>query len=270
MNKIIQGDCIEEMRELEEDSVDLVFTSPPYYNAKREVCSFENYEEYKELLRDAFKECLRIVKDGKFVVVNVSPILIPRENRQDSSTRIAIPFDLHFIMSNLGYEFIDDIIWKKPSGAGWATSRGRRFSEDRNPMQYKCVPVTEYLLVYRTPSDKLIDEYISNKSEKELENSKIGRDYQETNIWKINTETNSDHPTPFPVELSDRVVKYYSFVNDTVLDPFCGSGTTLISAKKNKRKYIGIELSEEYISISEERLLNVEIVEDEKNSIFDY
>lgn len=90
-------------------------------------------------------------------MMNVSPVLIRRANRNQASKRIAVPFDMHRLFIEQGYDFIDDIIWEQPEGAGWATGRGRRFAADRNPLQYKPVPVTEYILVYRKHTDKLID-----------------------------------------------------------------------------------------------------------------
>jgi DNA modification methylase len=80
--------------------------------------------------------------------------LIRRANRNEASKRIAVPFDMHRIFCEEGFDFIDDIHWVKPEGAGWATGRGRRFAADRQPLQYKAVPVTEYVLVYRKHTDK--------------------------------------------------------------------------------------------------------------------
>ena len=72
--------------------------------------------------------------------------------------------------------------------------------------------------------------------------SLVGDGYERTNVWEINPETKSKHSAPFPLELSDKVVKYYSYVGDLVLDPFLGSGTTLLSCKKNNRRGIGFEI----------------------------
>lgn len=102
-------------------------------------------------------ECHRVLKEGRFFVINISPVLIRRANRNEASKRIAVPFDFYQLFTNEEFEFIDDIIWAKPEGAGWATGRGRRFAADRTPLQYKPVPVTEYVLVYRKKTDKLID-----------------------------------------------------------------------------------------------------------------
>src|SRR5690606_7178320 len=131
-----------------------------------------------------------------------------RAIRNESSKRIAVPFDLHRICTEECFDFIDDIIWLKPEGAGWATGRGRRFAADRNPLQYKAVPVTEYVMVYRKKSDLLIDWFIRNHPDREIiQNSKVSNDYEKTNIWRIQPKTYSKHPAPFPNELAEKVIK---------------------------------------------------------------
>ena len=85
-------------------------------------------------------------------------------------------------------------------------------------------------------------------------NSKVDDGYERTNVWKINPETKSKHPAPYPETLVDNLIKYYSFVGDLVLDPFIGSGTTCISAFKLNRKSIGFEIHKEYIEIFENRI----------------
>ena len=102
------------------------------------------------------------MSEGRFLVVNTSPILIQRENRNSSSKRIPITYDIHPIITECGFDFIDDIVWVKPEGAGWNSGRGRRFAADRQPLQYKTVPVTENVIVYRKQTDRLIDWNIRN------------------------------------------------------------------------------------------------------------
>jgi hypothetical protein len=136
------GDCVELIDNMPAASVDLVFTSPPYFNARPEYSEYEEYEQYLLKMRQVIKRIHRVLNEGRFFVINVAPILLRRANRNESSKRIAVPFDLHRIFIEEGYDFIDDIIWVKPDGAGWATGRGRRFAADRNPLQYKAVPVT--------------------------------------------------------------------------------------------------------------------------------
>jgi DNA modification methylase len=133
--------------------------------------------------------------------MNVAPVLVRRARRSKSSKRIAVPFDVHRLFVEEGFDFIDDIIWVKPEGAGWATGRGRRFATDRNPLQYKAVPVTEYILVYRKHTDLLIDWHIRNHPDKKIvEASKIPDDYERTNVWKIHPASHPDHPAVFPLE----------------------------------------------------------------------
>jgi DNA modification methylase len=181
--------------------------------------------------------------------MNVSPVLIPRRKRTESSKRVPVHFDMHRLFIEEGFRFMDDIIWKKPEGAGWATGRGRRFSADRNPMQYKPVPVTEHLLVYRKKSDRLIDWNIKANPEPEVvEESKIEDGYEVTDVWEIKPEHDKRHDAVFPVELAERVVKYYSFKNGVVLDPFAGIGTTGKAAHRLGRRFALIEKEKKYVN----------------------
>ncbi|MCP4439606.1 MAG: site-specific DNA-methyltransferase, partial [Aureispira sp.] len=222
-NTVILGDCITELKKLPKDSVNLVFTSPPYYNAKPEYSEYSTYNEYLELMRRVIKSCSRVLSEGRFFVLNISPVLIRRASRSESSKRIAVPFDFHRLFIEEGFEFMDDIHWVKPDGAGWSFGRGRRFAADRNPLQYKPVPVTEYVLVYRKKTDRLIDWNIRNHhSDEDVNNSKVDDGYETTNLWRINPSRSKHHPATFPVELANKVISYYSFVNDVILDPFGG------------------------------------------------
>lgn len=247
-NTIILGDSEPMLLELPAGSVDLIFTSPPYYNARPEYTDYLGYEEYLLKLRKIIQNSHHVLSEGRFFVINVSPVLIRRTNRNEASTRIAVPFDVHQIFVNEGFDFIDDIIWEKPEGAGWATGRGRRFAADRNPLQYKPVPVTEYILVYRKKTEKLIDWNIrAHPHREQVRESKIGEEYERTNIWRIKPAYDKRHPAIFPLELSEKVISYYSFKNDVVLDPFAGIGTTAIAAIKLKRRFVMIEENPEYV-----------------------
>ena len=247
-NTIILGDSESMLLELPAGSVDLVFTSPPYYNARPEYTDYITYEEYLLKLKKIIQNCHHVLSEGRFFVMNVSPVLVRRANRSEASKRIAVPFDVHQLFVSEGFDFIDDIIWVKPEGAGWATGRGRRFAADRNPLQYKSVPVTEYVLVYRKKTDKLIDWSIKAHPQQDLvKESRIPDDYERTNIWKIKPAHDKRHPAVFPLELAQKVISYYSFKNDVVLDPFAGIGTTAIAAIKLKRRFVMIEENPEYV-----------------------
>ncbi len=249
-NTIALGDCEEVLQDLPAGSVDLVFTSPPYYNARPEYTDYVTYEEYLLKMRKVLQQIHRVLAEGRFFVMNIAPVLIRRAKRSEASRRIAVPFDMHRLFVEESYDFIDDILWEKPEGAGWATGRGRRFAADRNPLQYKPVPVTEYILVYRKHTDKLIDWNIRAHPRPDwVKASAIGDDYERTNIWRIKPTYDKRHPAIFPVELAERVITYYSFKQDVVLDPFAGIGTVGRAAAKLERRFVLIEQNPEYVEI---------------------
>jgi DNA modification methylase len=246
-NKVILGNCIDVLEEYPPDTAQLVFTSPPYYNAKPEYSEFVDYQEYLDFMRKVIIRIHPILSEGRFFVVNVSPVLIRRVGRNSSSKRIPIPFDLHRIFETAGYDFIDDIIWVKPEGAGWNLGRGRRFRADRQPLQYKPVPITEYILVYRKRTDKLIDWNLRKHHDRKLvEESKVNGDYDVTNLWRIHPAHSKVHPAVFPIELAKKVITYYSFKGDMVVDPFAGIGTVGEAAYQLERRFLLIDNEPKY------------------------
>jgi len=256
-NTVAQGDAEIVLQDMAANSVDLIFTSPPYYNARPEYSDYVSYEEYLLKMRKIIQNCHRVLNEGRFFIMNISPVLIRRASRSEASRRIAVPFDIHRIFVEEGFDFVDDIIWVKPEGAGWATGRGRRFAADRNPLQYKPVPVTEYLLVYRKHTDKLIDWNIRSYPDQEIvKQSKIEDNYETTNIWRIKPAHNKRHPAIFPLELAEKVIKYYSFRTDVVLDPFAGIGTLGKAAIKLGRRFVLIELDGKYIEVIKKEAKN--------------
>ncbi len=256
-NTIALGDSERVLQDFPEESVDLIFTSPPYYNARPEYKDYVTYEEYLLKMRKVIRACHRVLNEGRFFVMNISPVLVRRASRSESSRRIAVPFDMHRLFIEEGFDFIDDIHWVKPEGAGWATGRGRRFAADRNPLQYEPVPVTEYLLVYRKHTDRLIDWNIRTHPNQELvAASKIGDDYERTNIWQITPSHDKEHPAVFPEELAEKVITYYSFTDDVVLDPFAGSGTVGLAATKLSRRFVLIEKEARFIDLIRARAVN--------------
>ena len=249
-SRLVLGDATDVLTQYPPDSVQLVFTSPPYFNAKPEVHESEDYQDYLGLLRDVFQGCHDVLSQGRFLVVNSSPVLIRRASRKAASRRLPIPFDIHAILDRIGFEFIDDIIWEKPEGAGWNIGRGRRFAADRQPLQYKAVTVTENITVYRKRTDKLIDWNIRHHPDPDaVKASRIQENYERTNIWRIHPAHHKSHPCVFPEALAERVIRYYSFQGDMVLDPFAGTGTTGRVAGALNRRFLMIENSPVYFDL---------------------
>jgi DNA modification methylase len=245
-NTVICGDCLVELDALPGQSVDLVCTSPPYFNARPELGRYETYAAYLGFLEAAVRKIARVLVDGRVLVCNTSPVLVARASRSDESRRLAIPFDLHARILDAGFDFVDDITWVKPEGAG--VGRGRRFANDRNPLAYKPTPVTEYLLVYRKRSGRLVDWFLRHHPDRALvEASKVRGEYERTNVWTIGPSRSREHPATFPVALAERVIRYYSFRHDVVLDPFAGIGTTATAALNLGRRFCLVEKERRYL-----------------------
>lgn len=251
INEILHGDCKDVLKTLDSQSVHLTCTSPPYYNAKS-YSVWPNYESYLDFLRDVFKEVFRVTKDGRMCAINVSPVIQARESRSKESSRLAIPFHMFSIMEEMGWKYIDDIVWVKPEGS--ALNRNGGFYQHRKPVAYKPNLVTESILIFQKPCDFLIDKIVRSYSGETLDRSLVSNGYERSNVWKINPETVSKHLAPFPKKLSDNIVSYYSYVDDLVLDPFMGSGTTAVSCLDLERKYVGIEIHQEYIDMAQKRI----------------
>lgn len=244
-NSIICDDICHFLSTAPDNAVHLTFTSPPYYNA-RDYSFYQSYDHYLDFLEGVFKEVHRITAEGRFFVLNTSPVITPRFNRKYSSRRYAIPFDIHGRLLKMGWEFIDDIIWVKPEGA--AINRNGNFYQNRRPMVYKPNVVTEYVMVYRKKSKHLIGEAIKLYDKDIVEDSKIEDGYERSNVWHINPANDSVHSAVFPIELCDRVIKYYSYIGDLVFDPFAGIGTLGRSAHALSRDFLLVEKEIQYIN----------------------
>lgn len=115
-NTVVLGDVREVLKHVPDESVHLTFTSPPYYNA-RDYSIYISYQAYLDFLDEVFRAVHRVTKEGRFLIVNTSPVIIPRVSRAHASKRYPIPFDLHARLVQAGWEFIDDIIWLKPESS---------------------------------------------------------------------------------------------------------------------------------------------------------
>lgn len=256
--EIIKGDCLEVMRSLNDDEFILAFTSPPYHNAinydehleklqgkvKRWERNEISYDEYKSFLVDRFTELLRIIKPGGHNVVNISPVAW-------DGKRIPLPFHLVNWMEEIGWKFKEDIIWEKP------IARDRRSGvliQHPYPGYYYPSLVAEYVLVFQKPgsSKKKQNIYWFRSKEDKKENEINLSDYQgekSKNVWKIRPLAPQEnmHPCPFPLELAERVIEFYSYRDDKVIDIFTGSGQTNIAAEKLGRRHVGIETRQDYV-----------------------
>jgi site-specific DNA-methyltransferase (adenine-specific) len=266
--EIIQGDCLDVMETIVDDSIILAFTSPPYHNAvnyEEHIKKLEgkikywerkevSYDFYRTFLIDRFKELYRIIKPGGHNVVNISPV-------GWNGVRVPLPFHFTVWMEEIGWQFKEDIIWEKEIAKD---KRSGVLMQHPYPGYYYPSLVAEYVLVFQKPAGKKEQNNIYHfRSPKEKQANKLDMgDYQEEvskNVWKIPPVAPQQnlHPCPFPEELAERIIQFYSYKNDTVIDIFTGSGQTNIAAEKLGRRHIGIETQEKYIQYAIERLKQV-------------
>lgn len=243
-NVIVHADVRDVLGAVADESIHLTFTSPPYYNA-RDYTLYESYEAYLQFLTHIFREVHRITKEGRFFVLNTSPVIVPRMSRAHSSKRYAIPFDIHPMLTQIGWEFIEDIIWVKPERT--AKNRNGGFFQHRKPLGYKANSVSEYVMVYRKKTDKLIDWNMRQYDEETVEGSLVKGDYEKTNVWHIHPASDKVHPAIFPTDLATRIIQFYSFKGDIVFDPFGGIGTVGVAALMLERFFLLAEQEEKYV-----------------------
>ena len=250
-NTVVLGDVRKIIKLIDDQSIHLTFTSPPYYNA-RDYSIYNSYQDYLDFLTEVFQEVHRITKEGRFLVVNTSPIIIPRVSRSHASKRYPIPFDLNTRLLEIGWEFIDDIIWLKPESS--VKNRNGGFRQHRKPLAYKPNVITEYVMVYRKKSNKLLDWNLNQYESEIVEKSKVSGGYESSNVWKIDPTFDQVHSAVFPIELANRIIKFYSYQEDLIFDPFGGSGTVGRSASFLNRYFFMTEKETKYVERMKEDL----------------
>ena len=227
----------EQMTEIPNGSIHLMVTSPPY-NAKKEYDDDLSLADYRELLRAVFAETYRTLVTGGRACINIANL----------GRKPYIPLHNYIIedMLEIGYYMRGELIWAKGSSAGSSTAWGSWMSA-ANPVLRD---VHEYILVFSkdTFSRKHNGKPNSIRKEDFLEWTK--------SVWTFSAVSarSIGHPAPFPEELPNRLIQLYTFEGDIVLDPFCGSGTTCLSALKAGRHYIGYDVEEKYIALANERI----------------
>jgi site-specific DNA-methyltransferase (adenine-specific) len=226
----------EKMSELPDNSVAMMITSPPY-NVGKDYDKDLSIEDYLSLLKRVFLETYRVLEPGGRACINIA----------NSGRKPYIPLSHHIssIMTEIGYLMRGEIIWIKADGANGSCAWGS-FCSASNPALRD---VHEYILIYSKSDFK---KAYSGKSTVLKEN--FMRDT--LSVWRFNPESASKigHPAPFPLELPQRLINLYSYEGDLIIDPFMGSGTTCIAAKRLSRDYVGYDIEESYCKIAMNRL----------------
>lgn len=243
VNKIICADSLKILKKMPDNSVDIIITSPPY-NFEMKYDNYKDkkgWEKYFSFLNDIWKECYRVLKKGGRICINVQPLFSEY-------------MPTHHIISkqllDLGFLWKAEILWDKHNYNAKYTAWGSWKSASMPYLKY----TWEFIEVFCKDSQK--------KEKTNGEVSDITGDEFKTWVnakWDVSPERNmkdADHPAMFPEEIPRRLMKLFSYVDDIVLDPFNGAGTTTVVAKKNNRRYIGIDISPKYTKYAKARLKN--------------
>ncbi len=241
LNQIITGDVLEIMKKIPANTVHLAITSPPY-NVGKDYDNHNDkmdYQEYLDWLNKVWKETKRILVPGGRFCLNIAPTGI--------KDFVPIHHDFSLQLRKQGMKFRTEIIWYKQT-----MLRRTAWGSWKSPSNPHIVPSWEYILVFTKNGDKL---------EGRPEDADITPDefkeYSDGH-WKILPETQRNgHPAPFPEELIYRLIKFYSFKGNIVLDMFGGTGTVALVSAKNNRNFIHIDVSEEYNKTAKKRLSDV-------------
>jgi len=231
----LRTDCIKEK------SIDLIVTSPPYnvgikYNSHDDKMSYKGYLSFT---REWLAKCYRLSKDDGRFCLN-----IPLDKNKGGQQSVGA--DLTTIAKEVGFKYHSSIIWNE-GNISRRTAWGSWLSASA---PYVIAPVELIVILYKKNWKKISGSRKSNICKEEFMEWTNG-------LWTFSGESKKKigHPAPFPVELPRRCIKLFSFVGDTILDPFMGSGSTLIAAYLNNRKAIGIEIDESYCKLAKKRLV---------------
>jgi DNA modification methylase len=244
----------------DDESVELVVTSPPYFDIKDyengtggedQLGDIEDYEQFNEEIDKVWKQCYeKLVPGGRMCIV-VGDVL---RSRSDYDRHRVLP--LHATIqehcTNVGFDNLAPIIWYKIGNASLEAGGNARFLGKPYEPGAVIKNDIEYILLFRKPGS------YRSPSTAERILSLIEADRHQKmfrQLWDdIKGQPQTDHPAPFPAELAERLIRMFSFVGDTVLDPFAGSGSTAVGASRCGRNSVSVELEEEYFEVAKKRI----------------
>jgi site-specific DNA-methyltransferase (adenine-specific) len=250
-HKLIVGNCVS-MEEIQDESIHLMVTSPPYFNAPFDYKGlFKDYDQYLDMLDKVAKESFRVIKNGRIAVLNVDDMLVDGE-------KFPIVADTTKIFIKAGFRYRDRIIWKKPDGYIRISRRSGVLLQHPYPMYYYPDNLVESILIFQKGKFdyRSIPQDIREASKIDTKEFIDKKWY--TTFWEmVNVLPNSQlekEIAAFPEELPYRIIKLFSYVGETVLDPFVGSGTTMKVARDLGRNSIGIEIKKSLVPIIRKKL----------------
>jgi site-specific DNA-methyltransferase (adenine-specific) len=247
VHRLVNGDA-RDLSFIDDESVHLVVTSPPYWNLKRynehpnQLGHVEDYETFLSELEKVWKHVFRVLVPGGRLVCVVGDVCVARRN---FGRHLVFPLhaDICVTCRRIGFDNLNPIVWHKIANASYEVPNGSKFLGKPYEPNAIIKNDMEFILMqrkpggYRQPSGE-------QRNSSRISKEEFGRWFQQ--IWKITGASTRHHPAPFPLELATRLVRMFSFTDDTVLDTFCGSGTTMVAALRTGRNSIGVEIDPEY------------------------
>lgn len=254
-HRLIHRDC-RDMSCLEDESVHLVVTSPPYWTLKEynahpdQLGHIADYERFLDELDRVWRECFRVLTPGGRVVCVVGDVCLARRKH---GRHLVMPLhaDITVRCRKIGYDNLNPIIWLKIANAVFEANTSSKFLGKPYEPNAIIKNDMEFILMQRKPGG------YRQPTERQRELSRIPKaEFREwcQQTWMLTGASTRQHPAPFPLELAQRLVRMFSFVGDTVLDPFVGTGTTMLAATQWGRNSVGFEVDPNYYKLAEHRL----------------
>ena len=245
---------------LKPETVHLVVTSPPYWTLKEyrrsmgQLGFVSDYEEFLTELDKVWKHCFRALVPGGRLICVVGDVCLSRRKNDGRHTVVPLHSSIQEHCRRLGYDNLAPIIWYKIANAAYEVENGSSFLGKPYEPNAVIKNDIEFILMERKPGG------YRNPSVATRVMSVISvENYQKwfQQIWTgLTGASTKHHPAPFPLELAERLIRMFSFVDDTVLDPFMGTGTTNLAASRCGRNSIGIEIDSHYFDLAEQRISN--------------
>lgn len=246
------------MADLADESAHLAITSPPYFNAKmysqndaKDLGNIHDLEEWFVQIGKVWAEVFRVLQGGRKFFLNIMNLPIKNKNSYRTLNLVGKSIDL---CEQVGFVFKRDIVWHKTNGVR------AHFGTYPYPGGILLNNMHEFILEFQKPEKSGVRKY-AHVDKQAREQSKLDKEFwlslKNSDVWVMKPEKSGDnrtHVAPFPLELPLRLIKAYSFVGETILDPFCGSGTTLLAAALEKRNGIGYELNETFLQVTMQKL----------------
>ena len=256
-HSIYRGDA-RGMSGLEPQSVHLVLTSPPYWTLKEyrdsegQLGHVEDYDQFLQELDKVWKHCFQVLVPGGRLICVVGDVCLSRRENGGRHTVVPLHSSIQEHCRKLGFDNLAPIIWHKISNAAYEVEGGSTFLGKPYEPNSVIKNDIEFILMERKPGGYRAPD-ISTKVLSVISAENHKKWFQQ--IWTgVTGASTKQHPAPYPLELAERLVRMFSFVGDTVLDPFMGTGTTTVAAAKWGRNSIGFEIDRHYYKMAQKRI----------------